>query len=117
MSDTAVNLLDEPSVDSVVEYPAEGQPGGPLFDEQQIDDDDEDSTSYQTVMMTVLFATLMVLYIGFCVYYRRVKTRSSVGDLENLRESEDRRRQQRRENQVRVSTSLIDIHIIIVCWF
>lgn len=102
MSDTAVNLLDEPTVDSVEEYPAEGQPVG-LFDKQQIDDDDdEDSTSHQTVMMTVLFATLMVLYIGFCVYYRRVKTRSSVGDLENLRESEHRRRQQRRENQVRV---------------
>ena len=64
MSDTAVNLLDEPSVDSVKEYPAEGQQGG-LFDKQQIDNDDEDSTSYQTVMMTVLFTTLMVLYIGF----------------------------------------------------
>ena len=89
MSDTAVNLLDnELSVDSVEEYPAEGQPGG-LFDKQQIDDD-EDSTSHQTIMMTVLFATLMVLYIGFCVYYRRVKTRSSIGDLENLRESEHR---------------------------
>ena len=48
MSDTAVNLLDnELSVDSVEEYPAEGQPGG-LFDNKQQIDDDEDSTSHQT---------------------------------------------------------------------
>ena len=110
MSDATVNLFDEPPVGSV-EYPAEGKSGA-LFDKQQIEDttDDEDSTTYQTIMMTVLFTTLMILYIGFCVYYRRVKIRSSIGD-ETVEESERRRRQQRRENQV--SFYIINVMCII----
>ena len=51
----------------------------------------------QTIGMTMLFLVLMILYIGFCVYYRKViKTRQAVDD----EETSERRQRQRRENQV-----------------
>lgn len=59
----------------------------------EIDEYDDGHTMY----MTTFFLVLMVLYIGFCVYYRKVKTRRTVGDYG---EGSAARDQQRRENQV-----------------
>ena len=60
-------------------------------------DNDIPDSKTQTIGMTILFLVLMILYIGFCVYYRKViKTRQAVDD----EETSERRQRQRRENQV-----------------
>mmetsp|Transcript_23636 Transcript_23636/g.50027 ORF Transcript_23636/g.50027 Transcript_23636/m.50027 type:complete len:575 (-) Transcript_23636:304-2028(-) len=65
-------------------------------DDEYVDPDD----TKRTISMTVLFLVLMVLYIGFCFYYRRGKSRRLVGDYYDGEEGGDGRRQrQRRENQ------------------
>lgn len=66
-----------------------------IEDEPYVYEDPNDTK--RTISMTVLFLVLMVLYVGFCFYYRKVKVRQSVGDYN---ESEHRREQRRRENQV-----------------
>jgi len=60
-------------------------------------DNDIPDSNKQTIGMTILFLVLMILYIGFCVYYRKViKTRQAVDDVE----TSERRQRQHRENQV-----------------
>jgi len=60
-------------------------------------DNDIPDSNKQTIGMTILFLVLMILYIGFCVYYRKViKTRQAVDDVE----TSERRQRQRMENQV-----------------
>ena len=66
-----------------------------IEDEPYVYEDPNDTK--RTISMTVLFLVLMVLYVGFCFYYRKVKVRQSVSDYN---ESEHRREQRRRENQV-----------------
>lgn len=66
-----------------------------IEDEPYVYEDPNDTK--RTISMTVLFLVLMVLYVGFCFYYRKVKVRQSVSDFN---ESEHRREQRRRENQV-----------------
>ena len=66
-----------------------------IEDEPYVYEDPNDTK--RTISMTVLFLVLMVLYVGFCFYYRKVKVRQSVCDYN---ESEHRREQRRRENQV-----------------
>lgn len=60
-------------------------------------ENDIPDSNKQTIGMTILFVVLMILYLGFCVYYRKViKTRQAVDD----EETSERRQRQRRENQV-----------------
>ena len=66
-----------------------------IEDEPYVYEDPNDTK--RTISMTVLFLVLMIVYLGFCFYYRKVKVRQSVSDYD---ESEHRREQRRRENQV-----------------
>ena len=60
-------------------------------------ENDIPDSNKQTIGMTILFVVLMILYLGFCVYYRKViKTRQAVDD----EETSERRQRQRRDNQV-----------------
>ena len=81
-----------------------------IEDEPYVYEDPNDTK--RTISMTVLFLVLMVVYLGFCFYYRKVKVRQSVSDYD---ESEHRREQRRRENQVSClcvySITLFDIFI------
>ena len=64
----------------------------------EIIDSDQHNYDYEyegvsTISMTVLFSVLMVLYVGFCAYYRKVQRSGSDSE-------EEWRQQRRRENQV-----------------
>eukprot|EP00571_Detonula_confervacea_P017265 CAMPEP_0172312194 /NCGR_PEP_ID=MMETSP1058-20130122/17005_1 /TAXON_ID=83371 /ORGANISM="Detonula confervacea, Strain CCMP 353" /LENGTH=528 /DNA_ID=CAMNT_0013025585 /DNA_START=277 /DNA_END=1863 /DNA_ORIENTATION=- len=80
----------------------------------EYDDETDDTQSENTMGMTIFFVVLLVLYLGFCMYYQKVKTRRSVGDYidGSAGESNGRtlttrqRQQQRRENQVVLDESI-----------
>ena len=77
-------------------------PSPELFGAAPTEPDNEekpDEDNNQTIFMTVFFLVLMVLYVGFCAWYRKGKTRRSVGDDDADTERNERRSRQRRENQ------------------
>jgi len=104
MSDT-LDLIDASSIDNMKDtedhllpFTEDNEPLPNKHDEtyDYYDNEIPDSNK-QTIGMTILFLVLMILYIGFCVYYRKViKTRQAVDDVE----TSERRQRQRRENQV-----------------
>ena len=112
MSDT-LDLMDASGIDSikdtednVLPFIEDDEPL-PNKQDQLITDETDETYGYydndipdsktQTIGMTILFLVLMILYIGFCVYYRKViKTRQAVDD----EETSERRQRQRRDNQV-----------------
>ena len=64
---------------------------------------EDPNDSQRTVAMTVFFLVLMVLYMGFCCYYRKVKTRRTVGDTG---EETLARQQRRSENRAVMDESM-----------
>ncbi|KAL9178836.1 hypothetical protein ACHAXT_003967 [Thalassiosira profunda] len=74
-------------------------PTGAAASEPLDEDSGKDSNS-QTIFMTIFFLVLMFLYIAFCAWYRKGKTRRSVGDGGDDSERDERRSRQRRANQV-----------------
>jgi len=53
----------------------------------------------RTIGMTTLFLVLMVLYIGFCLFYRRKKVRRAVGDYDDADGDNAERSLRRQQNQ------------------
>ena len=104
MSDT-LDLIDASGIDNMKDTEDNLLPfiedDEPLPNKQDVGfekyDNDIPDSNKQTIGMTILFLVLMILYIGFCVYYRKViKTRQAVDD----EETSERRQRQRRDNQV-----------------
>ena len=99
MSDT-LDLIDASGIDNMKDTEDNLLPfiedDEPLPNKQDVGfekyDNDIPDSNKQTIGMTILFLVLMILYLGFCVYYRKViKTRQAVderrlvnGDRDNV---------------------------------
>mmetsp|Transcript_7929 Transcript_7929/g.11974 ORF Transcript_7929/g.11974 Transcript_7929/m.11974 type:complete len:479 (-) Transcript_7929:113-1549(-) len=63
------------------------------------DDTTLGQTDNQTLSFTLIFLSLMVVYIGFCCHYRKVKVRRSYDDSAHSQNANNNRQRRQRNNQ------------------
>jgi len=81
--------------------PAAG--AGGIKDQAKAATDDDTTlggqTDNQTLSFTLIFLSLMVVYIGFCCHYRKVKIRRSYDDSAHSQNANNNRQRRQRDNQ------------------